>query len=62
MAVLSRILVGPDDYDYHFYSGELRLSGASPVLYPPDADGCGYTYWHRCVDLAVLLPFACTFV
>jgi hypothetical protein len=45
--VLSRILVGPENYDYHFYMGELRLSGASPVIYPPDADGCGYTYWRK---------------
>ena len=48
--VLSRILVGPENYDYNFYMGELRLSGVSPVLYPPDADGCGYTYWRKFVQ------------
>jgi ectoine hydroxylase-related dioxygenase (phytanoyl-CoA dioxygenase family) len=47
LEVLSRILVGPEDYDYHFYMGELRISGAGPSIYPPDADGAGYTYWHR---------------
>jgi hypothetical protein len=27
--------------------GDLRCAGAGPGLYPPDADGAGYTYWHR---------------
>ena len=31
--VLSRVLVGPENYDYHFYSGELRCTGAGPAIY-----------------------------
>jgi hypothetical protein len=34
-------------YDYHFYTGELRCGGAGCGILPPDADGTGYTYWHR---------------
>ena len=33
--VLSRVLVGPENYDYHFYSGELRCTGAGPAIYRP---------------------------
>lgn len=41
------MLIGPPNYDYHFYMGQLICAGAGPGVYPPDADGAGYTYWHR---------------
>ena len=54
--VAGRVLIGPPDGtvvatgDKDFWlpnRGVLRCTGASPRTYPPDADGEGYTYWHR---------------
>ena len=44
-ALAKRLLLGPEDYDYDYYMGELRCTSAGPLVYPPDRDGAGYTYW-----------------
>jgi hypothetical protein len=46
--VAERVLCGPDPADPDPRPrGGIRCTGVGPRTYPSDADGEGYTYWHR---------------